>query len=215
MPLALFDIDGTLVTGPGTERGFFRELLRRGLVGPGQLAAFAGFALDHWREYGADLFKKDKAWLVGLPVDEVQAIAVEWVRTGLAHRWHGCCLERLHQHQAAGDRVVLLSGTPSFVAEAIRRELGVDEALGSECAVLDGRFVAGPPRCHPYGEAKLTLARELVRRHGLDLGQVVAYADSIQDLPLLEAVGRAVAVRPDRRLGAIARSAGWEILGKR
>ena len=38
------------------------------------------------------------------------------------------------------------------------------------------------------------------------------YSDSILDLPLLEVVGRPVAVNPDRRLACTARRRGWSIL---
>jgi phosphoserine phosphatase len=39
-----------------------------------------------------------------------------------------------------------------------------------------------------------------------------AYSDSINDLPLLEAVDTAVVVDPDARLAAIARERGWAVL---
>ena len=37
-----------------------------------------------------------------------------------------------------------------------------------------------------------------------------AYSDSATDLPMLEAVGRPVAVNPDRALAKVARERGWE-----
>jgi phosphoserine phosphatase len=37
----------------------------------------------------------------------------------------------------------------------------------------------------------------------------VAYADSTSDLPMLDAVGFPVAVNPETRLAALARSRGW------
>jgi phosphoserine phosphatase len=40
----------------------------------------------------------------------------------------------------------------------------------------------------------------------------VLYSDSINDLPLLQAVGRAVAVDPDPRLAAEAVARGWTVL---
>lgn len=40
----------------------------------------------------------------------------------------------------------------------------------------------------------------------------MTYSDSINDLPLLEAVDEAVAVDPDPRLAAIARERGWRVL---
>ena len=38
------------------------------------------------------------------------------------------------------------------------------------------------------------------------------YSDSINDLPLLSAVQRAVAVNPDERLAAVAAERGWPVI---
>ena len=38
------------------------------------------------------------------------------------------------------------------------------------------------------------------------------YSDSINDLPLLSAVQRAVAVNPDARLAAVAAERGWPVI---
>ena len=53
--------------------------------------------------------------------------------------------------------------------------------------------------------------RELAERTGLDLSASSAYSDSATDLPMLEAVGRPVAVNPDRALAKVARERGWEM----
>ncbi|HEY6427939.1 MAG TPA: HAD-IB family hydrolase, partial [Acidimicrobiales bacterium] len=52
---------------------------------------------------------------------------------------------------------------------------------------------------------------ELAERTGLDLAASSAYSDSATDIPMLEAVGRPVAVNPDRALAKIAREHGWEV----
>jgi hypothetical protein len=52
---------------------------------------------------------------------------------------------------------------------------------------------------------------ELARRTGIDLSESTAYSDSATDLPMLEAVGRPVAVNPDRGLAKAARERGWEV----
>jgi phosphoserine phosphatase len=50
-----------------------------------------------------------------------------------------------------------------------------------------------------------------VQSLGSSLEHAVFYTDSITDLPLLEAVGRPVAVNPDPRLRRLARRRGWPI----
>lgn len=215
MALAVFDIDGTLVAGPSTEKRLFVHLLRHGWLKPGQLAAFLRFGVAAMPAYGWQAWKKDKAYLAGLPCDEVAALVAEWVRQSATDWWFPPAVERLCRHQQAGDSVVLLTGTPQFMADALARELGVARAIGTECASAGGRFLAAAPLRHPFDAGKLALVRALCAELATPASEVFAYADSGHDLPLLRHAGRAVAVRPDRALRAAAQSAGWEILGKR
>jgi HAD superfamily hydrolase (TIGR01490 family) len=214
MRLALFDIDGTLVTGPSTEKRFALELARRGRIGPRQALAFLAFIPPGLAAHGRHVLKKDKAWVSGLREEDVAAIAADWASRALAHAWFEPCVARLARHRQAGDVVALLSGTPQFVATAIGTVLGVDVAIGARCSTERGRFLARAPLVHPFGAGKIATARELALAHGTDLAEATAYADSIHDLPLFLAVGRPVAVRPDERLAAEAAARGWETLGE-
>jgi fatty acyl-CoA reductase len=71
--------------------------------------------------------------------------------------------------------------------------------------VYTGDLLASPP----VGEARALALKAYAETNGIDLANTVAYADSSSDLPLLEAVGHAVAVNPEPRLAAIARRRGW------
>ena len=51
----------------------------------------------------------------------------------------------------------------------------------------------------------------LAPREGIDLDRASAYSDSINDLPLFEAVAFPHAVNPDRRLQRVARERGWPV----
>ena len=51
----------------------------------------------------------------------------------------------------------------------------------------------------------------MVEASGVDLSRCTFYTDSMSDLPVLEAVGRPVAVHPDPRLRREASRRGWEI----
>ena len=48
-------------------------------------------------------------------------------------------------------------------------------------------------------------------RRGIDLSRSFAYSDSATDIPMLEVVGNAVAVNPDRELLRAAREHEWEV----
>jgi len=54
--------------------------------------------------------------------------------------------------------------------------------------------------------------RSYAAEHGIDLQASYAYADSHSDLPLLEAAGNPVAVRPDVPLYRHARRSHWDVV---
>jgi HAD superfamily hydrolase (TIGR01490 family) len=215
LALAIFDIDGTLVTGPTLEKRLFFQLFRAGWLGPAQLLAFARFGASYAAEFGRNTMKKNKAYLTGLVCADVDALVSSWVGRASPGWWYPPALARLRQHQAAGDTVALLSGTPQFIVDALARELGVTRATGTCCTAKGGRFCADPPRVHPFGTEKRALAAGLCAQFDEPAGSMFAYGDSVHDLPLLRFAGHPVAVRPDPGLLAAATAAGYEILGKR
>ena len=118
-------------------------------------------------------------------------------------------------HQAAGDRVLIVTATNEFVTRPIARAFGVDELIAVELERgPDGWFtgeIAGTPS---FREGKIERVRQWLAAHGLGWGDVETtfYSDSINDLPLLERVDHPVATNPDARLLQQARERGWRIL---
>src|SRR5690606_6944934 len=152
-------------------------------------------------------------YLTGLETTEVAALAREFVSSELVLRLYTPAVARLKQHLQNGHTVDLLSGTLDLVARALAEHLGVRHVCATLCSQRRGRYLAQPPEVHPFGAAKLALATQIAFELGFDLRQASAYGDSSQDLDLLEAVGTAVAVCPDRALYARALEKDWEILG--
>lgn len=212
MAVAFFDLDGTLIAGASSERRFVAHLALRGTLGSRQLASALGFVLRHWSAYGRHVVKKDKAYLAGLPVAEVTAIAEAFAHHHLEDRLRASLWERLSQHRQRGEPVAMISGAPDFLVEPLAARLGCDAWRATRFAVEDGRFLAAPPLDHPFAEEKLRHAQEICAQFGARLSACSAYADSVYDLALLEKVGHAVAVSPDSGLARAARDAGWEIL---
>jgi HAD superfamily hydrolase (TIGR01490 family) len=214
MTLAIFDIDGTLVRG-STERRFWRYLFARGRQGPRQVLAYVWFLLRYLPRYGTHVAKKNKAYLVGLTIDEIDKLAAEFVTAEILPQLYEPAMERLHQHQRHGDAVALLSGTLEPIARALAAHLGVEHVCATVCVERDGRYLALPPERHPFGAEKLELAADLAARLGTDLRRTSAYGDSAHDLALLEAVGSPVAVWPDQRLLHAARARDWDVIAPR
>ena len=74
-------------------------------------------------------------------------------------------------------------------------------------SAVRGSAGAGPCR----GAAKAEAVTALAEREGLDLARCTAYSDSVNDVPMLSAVGNAVAINPDTGLRAVAKENGWEV----
>lgn len=210
--LVLFDIDGTLVPRPAAEPRLARWLLRRGRLGPRQILAFLWFVLRYFPVYGRLVLQKNKAWLSGLEPAVVDEWAHEFVAAVLLDCVYPPALRRLREHVEAGDHVVLLSGTPDFLARALASALGAEGAYGSLCSICGGRYCAALPDRHPHGATKVDAARAVAQAAGLELATAIAYGDSINDAHLFRVVGRSVVVMPDRRLRAAAGGEGWETL---
>ena len=124
-------------------------------------------------------------------------------------------LALLHQHQSAGDLVVIITATNEFVTGPIAQALGVPDLLAMQLERgADGWFtgaIAGVPSMRA---GKVTRMEQWLAARGLDWGSVEStfYSDSLNDVPLLEKVNQPVATNPDDRLRALALQRGWRIL---
>jgi fatty acyl-CoA reductase len=115
----------------------------------------------------------------------------------------------LRKHKQMGHRVVLLSGALDFLLDPLRNL--ADDVLCASLAEEEGVYTGELSGAPVAGEARARMLASYARKRGVDLHRSYAYADSISDLPMLEAVGNPVAVNPDRRLAAAAKDRGWQI----
>jgi HAD superfamily hydrolase (TIGR01490 family) len=212
--IAFFDLDGTLVVGQTTlllVKFLRREgvVTRRFLVGTGLW--FLGYKLgvvkvtEKSRNQGARVF-------AGRPESEVQELMERFVGEVLAPRFHEGAVQSLAEHQARGDRVVVISAALEPVVKAVCARLGVGEHAGTACEVREGRYSGRLLGSTPHGEEKPKVATEYMRRWGVRAADCWAYADHGSDLALLGSVGHPVAVNPRSALLAVAEQRGWPVL---
>jgi phosphoserine phosphatase len=93
----------------------------------------------------------------------------------------------------------------------IAKRLGLTGAVGTVAEVRDGHYTGRLVGDLMHGPAKVQAIEALAGLEGLDLTRCSAYSDSVNDIPMLSAVGHAVAVNPDSALRDEARRRGWEI----
>ncbi len=120
-------------------------------------------------------------------------------------------IDEVGVHRAAGRRTVLASAGPVEIVEPVAAMLGFDAHLASVADVdADGRYTGRSDRWL-HGAEKAVAVRAMAAADGIDLATSWAYSDAASDVPLLEAVGTAVAVNPERALERIASERGWRV----
>jgi HAD superfamily hydrolase (TIGR01490 family) len=214
---AFFDVDNTMLQGASIY-WFARGLAARKYVSAGDLLRFALRQLRFRvvaAEHGGhmDLAKQSAlAFVAGWRVVDMERLAEEIYDELMAERiWSGTrALAQLHLN--AGQRVWLVTAAPVEIGRVIAARLGLTGAIGTVAEVTDdGAYSGALVGDLMHGPAKADAITKLAAAEGLDLGRCAAYSDSINDLPMLSAVGHPVAVNPDIALRREARRRGWEI----
>ena len=203
--VAVFDVDGTLVQG-GTERLFFYHLVRTKRLKPRQALRFVlHLAADPRSRF------RNKSYLAGMGVEETRRLGRRCFQELLRPRLRPGGVACVRSHQSAGRKIILLTGSLSFLVLPLKEYLGADWLIATELSRRDRVFTGEIAGLHPRGENKRVLLEELARRHGLDLSRSFAYGDHEEDIPLLSCIGRPVAVNPTRTLRRLAQQRRWPI----
>jgi len=210
--LAFFDLDGTIIGSPSTERSFLSYLVFHNILGIKQYFHTFIFLLRWAYKYKQYVFLKDKAYLTGLSVSKINALAKKITHEELLPRIRPCVKARIEAHHRAKERTILLTGSHDFIAKIFAEHLGMDEVYATKCHTENGHFTSEPPLAHPFRQEKLTIAQAVAASHGVSLEDCTAYGNSRNDAILLGAVGHKVAVSPDIKLRRLALSKGWEVL---
>lgn len=213
---AFFDVDNTLMQGASIY-WFARGLAARNYVTTSDLLRFAWQQLRFRvlaTEHVGDMSQVKEAALAfveGWQVEEVERLAEEIFDELMAPRiWAGA--RRLAQdHLDAGQRVWLVSAAPVEIGRVIAARLGLTGAIGTVAEVVDGAYTGRLVGDLMHGPAKAEAVTRLAAAEGLELSRCTAYSDSANDLPMLAATGRGVAVNPDSALLREARRRGWEV----
>jgi phosphatidylglycerophosphatase C len=186
-PIAVFDLDGTLLKGDSTV-AWLRMLLFSSWLRC--TVAVITLPISLWlvwlpatRRIGASIL----LWIATVGYDQkalvesIEAFEKRFERGECSLRWRNDGLSAMDRHLAAGDRVLVVTAAPVWLAE---RLLGSrSRVLGSTLVRHWGGWVIGH---HCYGKAKC----RALEQNGYGTAWDYAYTDSYDDAPLLAAAGK-------------------------
>jgi HAD superfamily hydrolase (TIGR01490 family) len=215
MNLALFDLDHTLIPFD-SGMAWTRFLVREGAL---DAAAEASY-LDFCHQYVAgtlDIHAIVRASLQPLAAFEPAQLQHWRARfaADIADTLPAAMRALVARHRERGDLCAVVTATERLVAEPFAHAFGVEHLVCTQGRWLDGRPTGEIDGLPCFREHKVTRVESwLASLRGTPpridgFAQSFFYSDSINDLPLLEAVTDPVAVRPDPRLRAHARAAAW------
>lgn len=217
MKLAVFDLDHTLLSGDSDVLwcGF---LLARGVL---DRASFEARNAEVERAYRAGSITAQAfsafylSTLAGRSRDELGPLRAAFMRECIEPRIPAAAHELVGAHRGAGDLLVLSTATNRYLVELTAAALGFEHLIATEPHEADGVFSGRAAGMLNMREGKVARLRDWIAAMRLPDGTIAEatfYTDSINDLPLLQAVGTPVAVDPDERLHAHARAHGWRVL---
>ncbi|MFF4044530.1 HAD family hydrolase [Streptomyces sp. NPDC001816] len=213
---AFFDLDKTVIAKSSTLT-FSKSFYQGGLINrrAALRTAYAQFVflvggLDHdqmerMRKYMASLCR-------GWNVQQVREIVAETLHDLIDPIIYDEAASLIEEHHTAGRDVVIVSTSGAEVVEPIGELLGADRVVATRMVVGEDGCFTGEVEYYAYGPTKAEAIRELAASEGYDLDRCYAYSDSVTDLPMLQAVGHAHAVNPDRALRREAVARGWPVL---
>ncbi len=214
--LALFDLDHTLLLGD-SDVLWCDFLIAQGIL---EREVFAARNADIDARYKAGTVDAQEfagfyvGTLAGRSRAQWEPLRQQFLRCEIVPRIPAASMQLVRRHQDAGDLVVLTTATNRFITELTAQYLGIEHLIATEPELVDGVFSGRPTGVLNMRAGKVLRLHAWLADRGqtLDRFTSTGYSDSVNDLPLLEAVHRPVAVNPDPRLGQLAAERGWEVV---
>ncbi|GAA6527436.1 HAD-IB family hydrolase [Intrasporangium sp. DVR] len=213
---AFFDLDRTLIRG-SANYPLAVAAFRRGHVPWRDLVADTVNAISFHRKGSTDaqsvaLRERILAAVAGTKQADLVHLADEIV-PGIVRRLIPQSAALLAEARAAAMDRIVVSASPIELVGRIAAALGLEGAVATRSELDDdGRYTGRLMGEFCYHHGKVIEIEKLAAERGYNLAESVACSDSVSDLPMLERVGTAIAVNPDRELRRLATERGWRIV---
>ncbi len=213
--LAIFDLDNTILNGD-SDYSWINFLIEKRLVDKDEYERknkyfydqyYQGkLNYDEWAEFALTTIKGKKP-------EEIEDILSKFLNEIIEPMINIYALKLLHDHTHNNDIMLLASATNSVIVEPIAKRLGFKNIVSTEVEIIDEIYTGKVLGIPALSEGKLIKVKEWMLQNSIEsFDNTSFYSDSINDLPLLAAVSKPVAVNPDDMLREECRKRSWEII---
>ena len=179
--LVAFDMDSTLIQSEVID-----ELAREAGVGE-QVSLITEKAMRGEIDFDTS-FRQRVALLEGLDEAALERVRQRLTLTEGAERL-------IRTLKALGYRTAILSGGFTWFGEHLQQLLGIDHVHANTLEIVNGKVTGKVAGSIVNGQRKAELLREIAKREGISLEQVIAVGDGANDLPMLGIAGLGIAFR--------------------
>lgn len=210
--VAFFDMDHTIL-GTDASVSWKRFLVDIGLA-PAEDRAKADYYLDLYhkgRTPVREFVKFQYREFVGRTIEEMQVLTRKHFEQRIRPYIYPDAQAVIDDFGVRNIPTVLVTGTNRHIAEPIIEAMRITTLLPTEPEVVDGKFTGGYLKPFLYKRGKLQKAIEHCDALQTSMDRAAFFADSINDLEMLESVGFPVAVNPSKKLLEQAHARGWAV----
>jgi HAD superfamily hydrolase (TIGR01490 family) len=217
MPLAIFDMDNTLISGDSdylwgeflceigavdveTHREKNEHYFQQYNLGTLDIHEYSEFAIEPLSRFSMDELALMHEQFI---TEKIKPIILDKAQ------------QLIDKHKSQGDTVLVITATSRFVTEAIANLYGIEDILAIEAEIVDGRYTGKIVGIPTYGSGKVENLMLWLTEFDETLEGSSFYSDSHNDIPLLDVVDNPVAVNPNDALRVYAEGRDWPILDLR
>tara|TARA_Y100000389_G_scaffold3515_1_gene3422 strand:- start:1240 stop:1896 length:657 start_codon:yes stop_codon:yes gene_type:complete len=215
MPLAIFDLDNTLIGGDSdylwgeflcdegiiTDRESFQKMndyfYHQYEIGELDIYAWAEFSFKVLSEHS---------------FDKLNQLRKDFMETKIRPIFLEKAQNCIDNHKKNGDSVLVITASNTFVTKPIVEMYGIEHLLATEPEFVSGRFTGKVSGIPCFQSGKIDNLMPWLEKNNENLIGSYFYSDSHNDLPLLELVDNPVAINGDPILMAAANENGWKNL---
>ena len=212
MPLAIFDLDNTLIGGDSdylwgeflcdegiiTDRESFQKMndyfYHQYEIGELDIYAWAEFSFKVLSEHS---------------FDKLNQLRKDFMETKIRPIFLEKAQNCIDNHKKNGDSVLVITASNTFVTKPIVEMYGIEHLLATEPEFVSGRFTGKVSGIPCFQSGKIDNLMPWLEKNNENLIGSYFYSDSHNDLPLLELVDNPVVINGDPILMAAANENGW------
>ena len=217
MNLAIFDLDNTLLDGD-SDYNWGLYLVKKGYLDEGEYKEQNQKFFEEYQVGKLDIFafaefqfrflkNNTRKFLNDVRSDYINEIIKPMILKK--------AIDLVNQHKEAGDRLLIITATNSFITKPIGELFGIDELIGTDPEENEGEFTGKVKGTPSFKEGKVTRLFDWLGEKNLklaDFEKTFFYSDSQNDLALLEVVTNPVVVNGDKILLEKAQEKNWPTL---